>query len=39
MVAPDTPLEIWELDDPVLEPGSVLLETVASELCGTDVHL
>lgn len=39
MVAPDTPLEIWELDDPVLEPGSVLLETVASEVCGTDVHL
>jgi len=39
MVAPDTPLEIWELDDPELEPGSVLLETVASEVCGTDVHL
>jgi threonine dehydrogenase-like Zn-dependent dehydrogenase len=39
MVAPDTPLEIWELDDPVMEPGSVLLETVASEVCGTDVHL
>lgn len=39
MVAPDTPLEIWELDDPVLEPGSILLETVASEVCGTDVHL
>lgn len=39
MVAPDTPMEIRELDDPVLEPGAVLLETVASEVCGTDVHL
>lgn len=39
MVAPDTPLEIWELDDPELEPGSILLETIASEVCGTDVHL
>ncbi len=39
MVAPDAPLEIWELDDPVLEPGSILLETLASEVCGTDVHL
>jgi L-iditol 2-dehydrogenase len=39
MVAPNVPVEMWELDDPVLEPGSVLLETVASEVCGTDVHL
>jgi len=39
MVAPDTPLELWDLDDPGLEPGSILLETVASEVCGTDVHL
>ena len=39
MVAPNTPVEIWELDDPVLEPGSVHNETVASEVCGTDVHL
>ncbi len=39
MVAPGAPLEVWGLDDPVLEPGSVLLETVASEVCGTDVHL
>ncbi|MGD8361763.1 MAG: zinc-binding dehydrogenase [Gemmatimonadota bacterium] len=39
MVAPDTPVELWEMEDPVLEPGSVLLETVASEVCGTDVHL
>ncbi len=39
MTEPHAPLEIWDLDDPVLEPGSVLLETVASEVCGTDVHL
>lgn len=39
MTAPDRPLEVWDLPDPVLEPGSVLLETVASEVCGTDVHL
>lgn len=39
MVAPHRPLEVWRLDDPTLEPGGVLLETIASEVCGTDVHL
>lgn len=39
MTAPGRPLEVWDLPDPALEPGSVLLETVASEVCGTDVHL
>lgn len=39
MTAPQQPLEVWELPEPALEPGSVLLETVASEVCGTDVHL
>jgi L-iditol 2-dehydrogenase len=39
MVAPQRPLEVWQLDDPVLEPGAVLLETVVSKVCGTDVHL
>ncbi|MFQ5536854.1 MAG: zinc-binding dehydrogenase [Gemmatimonadota bacterium] len=39
MTAPDRPMEVWTLEDPVLEPGGVLLETVASEVCGTDVHL
>lgn len=39
MTAPERPLEVWTLDDPVVEPGGVLLETVASEVCGTDVHL
>lgn len=39
MPAPETPLEIRELPDPELEEGAVLLDTVASEVCGTDVHL
>jgi len=39
MTAPGRPLEVWSLDDPALEPGDVWLETVASEVCGTDVHL
>ena len=39
MTEPDAPIELWDLDDPALEPGSILLETVASEVCGTDVHL
>ena len=39
MVVPRQPIEIWEIDDPAIEPGGVLLETVASEVCGTDVHL
>lgn len=39
MPAPGAPMEIRHLPDPVVEPGGVLLETVASEVCGTDVHL
>jgi len=39
MTAPGAPLEIRTLDDPDIEPGGVLLETIASEVCGTDVHL
>ena len=39
MPAPGKPIELWDLDDPVPEPGSILLETIASEVCGTDVHL
>ncbi len=39
MTAPHKPIEIWNLDEPTLEPGSILLETVASEVCGTDVHI
>ncbi len=39
MTEPRKPVEIWKLDDPELEDGSILLETLASEVCGTDVHL
>lgn len=39
MTAPWAPIELWDLPQPPLEPGAVLLETVASEVCGTDVHL
>jgi L-iditol 2-dehydrogenase len=39
MTAPRTPIALWDLVDPPLEEGSILLETVASEVCGTDVHL
>ncbi|HEY8282851.1 MAG TPA: zinc-binding dehydrogenase [Chloroflexota bacterium] len=34
-----SPPEPREFADPILEDGSVLLETLASEVCGTDVHL
>ena len=39
MPAPLVPIEIREIPDPVIEPGGILLETIASEVCGTDVHL
>ncbi len=39
MNAPHAPLELREHDFPNLPPGGILLETVASEVCGTDVHL
>src|SRR5262245_17502413 len=39
MTGPGKPIEVWDLPDPVLEPGALVLETVASEVCGTDVHL
>lgn len=39
MTGPGKEIEVWELADPDIEPGGVLLETVASEVCGTDVHL
>jgi len=39
MPKPNAPIEMWEIDDPALEDGSILLETIASEVCGTDVHL
>lgn len=39
MTAPHAPIEVREFPEPTLEPGSVLLETTLSEVCGTDVHL
>lgn len=36
---PGLPVEVRTLPRPTLAPGEVLLETVASEVCGTDVHL
>jgi len=37
--APHTPLVVRELSAPALEPGAAWLETLYSEVCGTDVHL
>jgi L-iditol 2-dehydrogenase len=39
MSAPHAPLERREVPSPRPEPGGAILETVASEVCGTDVHL
>jgi threonine dehydrogenase-like Zn-dependent dehydrogenase len=39
MPAPRQPIEIREMALPDLEPGSALLRTERSEVCGTDVHL
>jgi threonine dehydrogenase-like Zn-dependent dehydrogenase len=37
--APNTPVEVREFPEPLLEPGAALLRTAYSEVCGTDVHL
>lgn len=37
--APGLPPEVRTYALPELEPGAVLLRTIASEVCGTDVHL
>ncbi|MBI3948799.1 MAG: zinc-binding dehydrogenase [Armatimonadetes bacterium] len=39
MPAPNVPLEVREFPVPELEEGAILLRTLASEVCGTDVHL
>ncbi|HEV3063531.1 MAG TPA: zinc-binding dehydrogenase [Vicinamibacterales bacterium] len=39
MLAPHTPVELREFPEPALEDGSVLLRTLYSEVCGTDVHI
>ena len=37
--APGQPVEVRRFPEPELEPGAVLLKTLAAEVCGTDVHL
>ncbi len=39
MPAANVPMEVQEFPMPTLEDGAVLLRTVFSEVCGTDVHL
>src|SRR5437660_6260260 len=39
MPAPLMPVELREFPEPTLEPGSILLRTLYSEVCGTDVHI
>jgi L-iditol 2-dehydrogenase len=39
MVGPEQPLELRTLATPRPAPGGAVLEVVASEVCGTDVHL
>jgi threonine dehydrogenase-like Zn-dependent dehydrogenase len=39
MAAPHQPIEVREFPLPDLAPGSALLHTERSEVCGTDVHL
>ncbi len=39
MRAPREPIEVREFARPDLPPGSALLRTSSSEVCGTDVHL
>ncbi|HVC20984.1 MAG TPA: zinc-binding dehydrogenase [Vicinamibacterales bacterium] len=39
MTAPRVPVELREYPEPDLAPGSALLRTIYSEVCGTDVHL
>lgn len=39
MPAPDASLEMRQISAPVLEQGAAILETLYSEVCGTDVHL
>jgi threonine dehydrogenase-like Zn-dependent dehydrogenase len=39
MPAPRVPVELREFPEPDIEPGGMLLRTLYSEVCGTDVHL
>ncbi len=39
MPAPHEPVELREFPEPDIAPGGMLLRTMFSEVCGTDVHL
>src|SRR5574341_964209 len=39
MTAPHSPIEVQDRQAATVEPGGILLETIVSEVCGTDVHL
>ncbi len=39
MPGPRLPVELREFAEPAIEPGGLLLRTIYSEVCGTDVHL
>lgn len=39
MTGPGEPIVVEERPDPAVEPGGMILETIVSEVCGTDVHL
>src|SRR5262249_45838513 len=39
MPAPHAAVELRQFPEPALEDGSVLLRTLYSEVCGTDVHI
>lgn len=39
MPSAHAPVEVRTFAHPVLEPGAILLKTLFSEVCGTDVHL
>jgi 2-desacetyl-2-hydroxyethyl bacteriochlorophyllide A dehydrogenase len=39
MPAPFEPIELREFPEPEIQPGGILLKTIYSEVCGTDVHL
>jgi L-iditol 2-dehydrogenase len=39
MPAPGADLQVRGFSEPSIEPGAVLLRTLGSEVCGTDVHL
>ncbi len=39
LVAPNRPIELQELPAPMVERGGIVLKTIYSEVCGTDVHL